>query len=45
MSQENECSILIVDDSESDRAVYVRYLQAEKNFNYQIIETDSLERV
>ncbi|MEB3121126.1 MAG: PAS domain S-box protein [Snowella sp.] len=43
MSQENECSILIVDDSESDRAVYVRYLQAEKNFNYQIIETDSLE--
>lgn len=43
MSQENECSILIVDDSESDRAVYVRYLQAEKNFNYQIIETDTLE--
>ncbi|MFM7572909.1 MAG: GAF domain-containing protein [Snowella sp.] len=43
MSQQNECSILIVDDSESDRAVYVRYLQAEKNFNYQIIETDTLE--
>ena len=43
MSQQNECSILIVDDSESDRAVYIRYLQAEKNFNYQIIETDTLE--
>jgi len=43
VSQQNECSILIVDDSESDRAVYVRYLQAEKNFNYQIIETDTLE--
>lgn len=43
MSQQNECKILIVDDSESDRAVYVRYLQAEKNFNYHIIETETLE--
>jgi PAS domain S-box-containing protein len=32
-----------VDDSESDRVAYVRYLRAEKNFSYQIIETDTLE--
>ena len=32
-----------MDDSESDRGVYVRYLRAEKKFNYQIIETDTLE--
>ena len=43
MSQPNERSILIVDDSESDRVAYVRYLRAEKNFSYQIIETDTLE--
>ena len=43
MSQKNERRILIVDNSESDRAVYVRYLQAEKKFSYQIIETDTLE--
>ena len=43
MSQPNERSILIVDDSESDRVAYVRYLRAEKNFSYQIIETETLE--
>jgi PAS domain S-box-containing protein len=43
VSQKNERRILIVDNSESDRAVYVRYLQAEKKFSYQIIETDTLE--
>ena len=43
MSQQNERRILIVDDSESDRAAYIRYLQAEKNFSYQIIETDTLQ--
>jgi len=42
VSQQNEYKILIVDDSQSDRAAYVRYLQAEKNFSYQIIETDTL---
>ena len=43
MSQPKERSILIVDDSESDRVAYVRYLRAEKNFSYQIIETETLE--
>jgi DNA-binding NtrC family response regulator len=43
VSQQNERRILIVDDSESDRAAYIRYLQAEKNFSYQIIETDTLQ--
>jgi DNA-binding NarL/FixJ family response regulator len=44
VSQPNQRSILIVDDSASDRAAYVRYLQAEKNFSYQIIETETLEQ-
>lgn len=43
MSQQNERTILIVDDAESDRSAYVRYLQAEENFSYQIIETDTLK--
>lgn len=43
MSQQDKRTILIVDDSESDRSAYVRYLQAEENFSYQIIETDTLE--
>lgn len=43
MTQQDKRTILIVDDSESDRAAYVRYLQAEKIFSYQIIETETLE--
>jgi len=35
--------ILLVDDSDSDRATYRRYLLADENFDYQIIEAESLE--
>ena len=35
--------VLLVDDSESDRATYRRYLLADENFDYQIIEAESLE--
>ena len=35
--------ILLVDDSESDRGIYRRYLLADKDYDYQIIETESLE--
>jgi len=36
-------TILLVDDSESDRGIYRRYLLADKDFDYQIIEAESLE--
>ncbi|MEB3121929.1 MAG: PAS domain-containing protein, partial [Snowella sp.] len=35
--------ILIVDDSESDRFSFVRYLQSDKENSYQIIEVETLE--
>jgi CheY-like chemotaxis protein len=35
--------ILIVDDSESDRFSFVRYLQSDQENSYDIIETDTLE--
>ncbi|MEB3311254.1 MAG: PAS domain S-box protein [Snowella sp.] len=36
-------TILIVDDSESDRAAYRRFLQMDENARYQILEAGSLE--
>ncbi len=36
-------TILIVDDSEIDRATYVRYLQSEIDHCYRIIEAETLE--
>ena len=38
-----EYTILLVDDSESDRGIYRRYLLADKDFDYQIIEAENLE--
>ncbi|MFM7573058.1 MAG: PleD family two-component system response regulator, partial [Snowella sp.] len=35
--------ILIVDDSESDRFSFVRYLQSDQENSYQIIEVENLE--
>ena len=35
--------ILIVDDSESDRLSYVRYLESDKENSYHIIEAETLE--
>lgn len=35
--------ILIVDDSDSDRSTYVRYLESEVDYFYQIIEAETLE--
>ncbi|MEB3312507.1 MAG: PAS domain S-box protein [Snowella sp.] len=35
--------ILIVDDSESDRVTYRRYLQSETEFDYQFLEAETLE--
>jgi len=35
--------ILIVDDSDSDRSTYVRYLQSEADHFYQIVEAETLE--
>jgi len=36
--------ILIVDDSESDRFSFVRYLQSDKENSYHIIEAETLEQ-
>ncbi|MEE3716228.1 response regulator [Tumidithrix elongata RA019] len=36
-------AVLIVDDSESDRAIYSRYLQSDATSNYHIIEAKTLE--
>ncbi|MGL5032319.1 MAG: PAS domain-containing protein, partial [Microcystaceae cyanobacterium] len=38
-----EYTILLVDDSESDRGIYRRYLLANEGFDCQIIEAESLE--
>ena len=38
-----EYTILLVDDSESDRGICRRYLLADEDFDYQIIEAESLE--
>ena len=35
--------ILIVDDSESDRVSYVRYLQSDEEHSYCIVEAETLE--
>jgi signal transduction histidine kinase len=35
--------ILIVDDSDCDRGTYVRYLQSEVDYFYEIIEAETLE--
>jgi len=42
MNTERLYNILLVDDSESDRATYRRYLLADEGFDYQIIEAESL---
>jgi PAS domain S-box-containing protein len=36
-------TILLVDDSESDRAICRRYLLANENYDYQILEAETLE--
>lgn len=36
-------TVLIVDDSHSDRATYIRYLQSEPERSYRIIEAETLE--
>ena len=36
-------TILIVDDAESDRVSYARYLQADSERSYRIIEAETLE--
>jgi CheY-like chemotaxis protein len=36
-------TILIVDDSESDRLVYRRYLQSDRDQHYRILEAETLE--
>ena len=38
-----EYTILLVDDSESDRGICRRYLLADEDFDYQIIEAETLE--
>ncbi|MEB3309428.1 MAG: PAS domain S-box protein [Snowella sp.] len=43
MNLKDEYTILIVDDSLSDRGRYGRYLEEDKSFKYQILEADSLE--
>ena len=36
-------TLLIIDDSESDRATYLRYLQSDSATTYRIIEAETLE--
>ena len=43
MSQDRKYTILIVEDSESDRGAYRRYLLAARDFKYQILEAETLE--
>ena len=43
MSQDRKYTILIVEDSESDRVMYRRYLLANENCDYQILEAGTLE--
>ncbi len=35
--------VLLVDDSESDRGIYRRYLLGNKDYDYQILEAETLE--
>jgi CheY-like chemotaxis protein len=37
-------TLLIIDDSESDRVAYSRYLQSELEQEYRIIEAETLEK-
>jgi DNA-binding NtrC family response regulator len=36
-------TILLVDDSESDRAIYAGYLLTDESVDYQILEAETLE--
>lgn len=36
-------TILIVEDSKTDRTVYIRYLRADSTCNYEILEAETLE--
>jgi CheY-like chemotaxis protein len=38
-------NVLIVDDSESDRFSYARYLQSDSERSYHVIEAETLEDV
>jgi PAS domain S-box-containing protein len=40
---QSNITLLIVDDSESDRVIYSRYLQSDVEKNYHIIEAETLE--
>lgn len=43
MNLKKEYTILMVDDSFSDRRTYCRYLLADNHFNYRILEAETLE--
>ena len=43
MQSVSALKILIVDDSESDRLTYSRYLQSDSETTYHIIEAETLE--
>jgi len=43
MNTERPYKILLVDDSESDRAIYAGYLLTGESANYQILEAETLE--
>jgi DNA-binding NtrC family response regulator len=43
MNTERPYKILLVDDSESDRAIYAGYLLTDESFDYQILEAETLE--
>ncbi|MEB3190606.1 MAG: PAS domain-containing protein [Snowella sp.] len=43
INQDRNYSILIIEDSESDRFTYRRYLLANQNFKYQILEAETLD--
>ena len=42
MNSEKKHKILLVDDSESDRAIYCRYLSTDEDVDYQILEAETL---
>ncbi|PZO45129.1 MAG: hypothetical protein DCF19_01160 [Pseudanabaena frigida] len=39
----SQVKVLIVEDNESDRAIYRRYIQSDKINDYQFLETDSIK--
>lgn len=43
MNTERLYKILLVDDSESDRAIYCRYLLTDQDVDYQILQAETLE--